>query len=106
MDITVQLTVIRRATVTVTGRLDALTTPEMRTELTRLEQADVHDITIDLSGVEFVDSAGLAALVKAMKTAREHGGDVELIRPRSDDAYRVFQLTKFDAVFTIHPAQE
>ena len=106
MDITVQLTVIRRATVAVTGRLDALSTPELRTELARLEEADVRDVTIDLSAVEFVDSAGLAALVKAMKTAREHGGDVELVRPRSDDAYRVFELTKFDAVFTIHPAQE
>lgn len=104
MNIDVHETVTRLATVSLSGRLDALSAPDLRTELTRLLDDGVHRLRIDLADIEFVDSAGLAALVRAMKTARQHGGDIELVRPRSDEAYRVFQLTKFDSVFTIHRA--
>ena len=58
-------------------------------------------IAVDLSELEFVDSAGLAALVKGMKGAREAGGDLKLVAPRSADAMRVFELTRFDRVFVM-----
>ena len=102
MNIDVQEHIVRTATVTLSGRLDALSAPELRARLSELLDDGVHQLMVDLAEVDFVDSAGLAALVRAMKTAREHHGDVELVRPSSDDAYRVFELTKFDDVFTIH----
>lgn len=58
-------------------------------------------IIVDLSAVEFVDSAGLAALVIGMKRARIEDGDVRLVSPQHPDAQRVFELTKFDDVFTM-----
>lgn len=101
MTIDIATTIETTATVRVEGRLDALTAPGLREQFGFLLDDDVTRITVDLSDVPFVDSAGLAALISAMKSARTAGGDVELIRPRSDEAYRVFELTKFDAVFTI-----
>ena len=106
MNIDVTEHVIRSATVRLDGRLDALSAPDLRARLIELSERDIHHLTVDLAAVEFVDSAGLAALVSAMKLARGNGGDVDLVRPRSDDAYRVFELTKFDAVFEIRRAAD
>lgn len=104
MKITTVDQVTRSTTVALEGRLDALSSPSLRKTLDAVFADGVHRIVIDLAAVDFVDSAGLAALVHAMKAARSEGGDVELVRPRSDDAFRVFQLTRFDAVFRIREA--
>lgn len=106
MNIDVTEHVLRSATLRLDGRLDALSAPRLRERLGALSEDGIHHLTVDLADVDFVDSAGLAALVSAMKLAREHGGDVDLVRPRSDDAHRVFELTKFDAVFTIRRAAD
>ncbi len=86
-------------TMALDGRLDALEAGQLRGILSEtIERGDVN-IAIDLSAVDFVDSAGLAALVKGMKDARQAGGDVKLVAPKSADAMRVFELTRFDRVF-------
>ena len=104
MNIDVATRVETSATLSVNGRLDALSSPDLRQRLANLESEGIDNILVDLSDIDFVDSAGLAALISGMKAARLAGGDVELVRPRSDEAYRVFELTKFDAVFVIHQA--
>lgn len=106
MNLESSITVVETVTIRLDGRLDAVHAPELRTALREAIDRGAIRILIDLSDVEFVDSAGLAALVHAMKACRELGGDVELARPRSDDAYRVFELTRFDAVFSIRPARD
>jgi len=83
------------------GRLDALEAVGLRELLAGYHEEGVHNLIVDLSKVEFVDSAGLAALVKAMKDARAQGGDVRLVRSPNPDASRVFELTKFDQVFVM-----
>ncbi len=89
------------ATITVTGRLDSVEAAPLRSEVSEHLNNGTNRIIIDLSSVEFVDSAGLAALVIGMKRARLNGGDVRLVRPSHVDAQRVFALTKFDDVFVM-----
>lgn len=60
----------------------------------------VSHFRIDLSGVNFVDSSGLAAMVRGMKRARERGGDVALIAP-SDPVRVILELTCLDVAFVI-----
>ena len=91
------------ATVVLAGRLDAVAAPDLQTVLTGLIATGRVRLTVDLTDVGFVDSAGLAVLVRARRETRAGGGGVELIAPRSDDALRVFRLTQFDQVFTMHP---
>ena len=100
MNIDIDTTVETSATISVNGRLDALSAPDLRQRLSSIESEGIVQILVDLSAVDFVDSAGLAALISGMKAARLAGGDLELVRPRSDEAYRVFELTRFDQVFT------
>ena len=71
----------------------------MRAELDRVLRAGASRLVVDLVAVTFVDSAGLAALVRARRDARQLGGDVVLISPSDRDALRVFGLTQFDEVF-------
>lgn len=83
------------------GRLDALEAPGLRETISEQLAVGPTALIIDLSEVEFVDSAGLAALVKGMKDARKGGGDLRIVSPVADDAMRVFRLTRFDKVFSM-----
>ena len=85
---------------TLSGRFDAVEAVEVRRRLAD-ELGTVDHLVVDLTDVGFVDSAGLAALARARRDRVLRGGSVVLVRPRSDDAMRVFHLTQFDAIFTI-----
>ncbi len=87
-------------TIRLSGRLDALEATELRQLFNDHLQDGQVNLAIDLSELEFLDSAGLAALVKGMKDARAAGGDLRLVWPRSADAKRILELTSFDKVFT------
>ena len=101
MDITSQTHNFDVVVVGLTGRLDAFEAQGVRALFTEHIDAGRSRLVVDLSAVEFVDSAGLAALVRAMKRCREVGGDVRLVAPADPSANRVFELTKFDQVFTM-----
>src|ERR1700722_14412751 len=56
------------------GELDAFTVSQFRQALADLASSSI--LVIDMSGVPFVDSAGLGALIGGIRRTREHGGDV------------------------------
>ncbi len=89
------------ATIVVSGRLDSVEAAPLRVTMNEFLSKGTNRIVVDLSNVTFVDSAGLAALVIGMKRARLEKGDVRLVSPQHPDAKRVFELTKFDDVFTM-----
>jgi anti-sigma B factor antagonist len=85
------------------GRLDATAKTEVKTILEKLlNKKDQPKVVIDLEGVRFIDSSGLAALVSGLRLAREKGGNIALsgVQPQ---ARTVFHLTMLDRVFSIHP---
>lgn len=88
------------------GRLDALEAPGLREAIGEQLSEGPTSLIIDLSDVEFVDSAGLAALVKGMKDSRRGGGDLRIVSPKAEDAMRVFKLTRFDKVFSMFDTLE
>lgn len=81
------------------GRFDAVEAPLVREELSRIIDAGIRTVVVDLSAVSFIDSAGLAALVRARRDTQRSGGDIILISPSEHSALRVFRLTQFDDVF-------
>lgn len=90
-----------RATITLTGRFDVVEALGVREQLAGAEVAATRHLTIDLRGVTFVDSAGLAVLARARRDRALIGSSLTLIRPISDEAMRVFRLTQFDQIFTM-----
>ncbi|HYN73430.1 MAG TPA: STAS domain-containing protein [Nakamurella sp.] len=87
------------ATIVLLGRLDAVEAPTLRQQFAGIFDAGAVTVVVDLVGVTFIDSAGLAALVRARRDAQSAGGDLVLIRPADEAALRVFRLTQFDEVF-------
>lgn len=88
----------------VDGRLDAVTAPDLRHAIAEHLDRGLVDLVVDLAAVTFIDSAGLAALVSGMKRSRQGGGDLRLVRPIAANAFRVFELTRFDRVFAFTDA--
>ena len=92
--------VTRSSAVTVlVGRFDAVEAPLVRAELSRIIDGASAIVVVDLSAVNFIDSAGLATLVRGRRDAQRAGGDIILISPTDHSALRVFRLTQFDEVF-------
>ena len=88
------------ATVWVTGDVDCYTSPELRTALVALIQEGAQQVTIDVSGSQFIDSTGLSVLVGALKRLRENGGNM-VVKSPSDPARRLFEITGLDTVFEV-----
>ena len=63
------------------------------------------EIVVDLAGLEFIDSSGVAALARGRKHARHAGGDLLLAAPRQQ-VLRVLTLTRLIDVFPVHPSVE
>lgn len=93
------------ATIAVTGRLDASNAQTLKESLEQLIDAGTTHLVVDLAKVPFVDSAGLATLVSALKLTRRVGGNV-LLSGVQPQARTVFSLTMLDQVFAIHPNVE
>ena len=60
-------------TVTVVGEVDTFTAPVLRSTLDSQLEQQPKELVIDLSGVQFLGSAGLAVLVETQKSSRAGG---------------------------------
>ncbi|MDX1520461.1 MAG: STAS domain-containing protein [Anaerolineae bacterium] len=87
------------------GRLDATANPIVRSTLQKLINEKQLKIILDLKGVSFIDSSGLAALVSGLRLAREQAGNI-VLSGAQPHAQTVFRLTMLDRVFSIHPTHE
>ena len=56
---------------------------------------------VDMSGVTYIDSSGVASLVEAFQRTRDENSTFALVAV-SPAALRVLQLARLDKVFTIH----
>lgn len=63
------------------------------------------DVVVELSGVSYIDSSGVASLVEAFQSARRQGTGFALAAV-SESALRVLQLARLDKVFPIHGSVE
>lgn len=59
------------------------------------------EIIVDLAGLEFIDSSGIAALVLARVQARRAGGDLLLAAPQ-DQVLRALAVIRLADVFSVH----
>ncbi|MEV4139917.1 STAS domain-containing protein [Dactylosporangium sp. NPDC049742] len=86
--------------VAVTGELDVATSAELRQYLHARLDDGVTALTVDLTGVAFLDSTALSVFVGVYKRLHEAGSGLTLVAPH-ERLLRVFRLTALDRVFTI-----
>jgi anti-anti-sigma factor len=73
----------------IVGEIDAHTAPEITTVVAG---TDADSLEIDLSGVDFVDSSGLRALIEAHQLFESSGRSLMLVRP-SPIVARLFDIS-------------
>jgi anti-sigma B factor antagonist len=81
--------------------LDATAAPDFNQKLESLLTDGKQKIVIDLKDTRFIDSSGLATLVRAFKRARAAGGALALagLQPA---VLKIFELTRLDRAFDIY----
>lgn len=85
--------------VSLTGELDAHTATTLRALLATQLLTGPGNLVLDLSGLTFIDSAGLATLIAADKGVRRAGRHLVLAAPGAA-VRKVLHLTGIDAVLT------
>ncbi|MBR6873708.1 MAG: STAS domain-containing protein [Ruminococcus sp.] len=89
----------QRLDVSVEGRLDAVTSPELEEKLTPA-LADIQTLIFDFSGLKAISSAGLRVLLTAVKRMDEQSGTMT-IKNASEEVKKVFKLTGFMKVLNV-----
>jgi anti-sigma B factor antagonist len=77
------------------GELDLASAPRVQTELARLRDTGIR-VTLDLSELEFMDSAGLVAILGSVQSARDAKTTLEVERRLRPVVARLFELTRTD----------
>lgn len=92
-----------KLTVELKGRLDTSTSPELEAEMIPMLRS-VTELTMELAELEFITSAGLRVLLKAVQIMRDQG-EMTVMNPNSE-VREVFDLTGFSGILTIKPEAE
>ena len=93
------------AVLKVNGYLDTTTAGELETALYGLLKKNNYKIVIDLSGVNYISSAGWGIFIGEIKEIRNHGGDLKLAG-MVGDVFEVFQLLEFQSILEAYPSTD
>ena len=105
MDITVKELGDGVAVLQLDGRLNMVTASCLRDHVGSAVASGHNRIAIDLTGIDFIDSSGLGALINGLKTARQAGGDLRIAAP-NDQVKLVLQLTNMERLLTAYDSAE
>ncbi len=100
LEITVQ-TMTRVDLVTVSGRVDSSSAPELDGKLKEIMGNGRYQIVLDLANVNYMSSAGLRTLVAALRECKNHNGDVRL-SPPSERVAEVLELAGLASMFSTY----
>jgi anti-sigma B factor antagonist len=92
------------AVVALHGELDIMDAAEVAAALTAVTAREPQ-IIVDLAGLEFIDSSGVAALAHGRRQARQAGGYLILAAPRRD-VMRVLAITRLADAFSVYATVE
>lgn len=94
------------AIIVVQGEVDLYSSPRVREAILGAMSARTPTVVVDLSGVGYMDSSGVATLVEGLQSSRGYGG-VFRLAGLGDSVRQVFKFAKLETVFEIYPdAQE
>jgi anti-sigma B factor antagonist len=86
------------------GELDLVDAADVAAALVTVTALEP-EIIMDLAALEFIDSSGVAALVRGRAHARHAGGDLLLAAPR-EPVLRVLAITRLTDNFSVHASVE
>jgi anti-sigma B factor antagonist len=94
---------------TVSGELDLNTAPELERPLERAIAEDGPSVIIDLSACEFIDSTGIAVIVRAWQKLDHRDGNSSgrlVLCTSNDQVQRLLAITGVESSISIHPDRD
>ena len=89
--------------ITLAGELDLYSASQLEDAIASALEEGARTVILDLLGVTFLDSSGLAVITAGAKRARAASGDLVLVTDRHD-VLRVIKITGLDRFLTVHPS--
>ncbi len=89
------------AVVTVTGKMDALTSPAYQQELNGLIAGGTIAFVVDFDGLDYISSAGLREILATAKVVKGKGGEVRFANVKGT-VREVFEMSGFSSIFPLH----
>ncbi|HYL26934.1 MAG TPA: STAS domain-containing protein [Candidatus Nitrosotalea sp.] len=87
------------------GSLDLATAPTVRAALSEATEKGGHNLIVDLTPLEFLDSTGLGVLIGAHRRASEHNGSLRLV-VSDGPISRLLNITGLITVFAVYHSLE
>lgn len=84
--------------VTLNGRLDATTSPDLEENLQDIKE-NIKELILDFKDLQYISSAGLRVIMNTQKVMNSKG-NMKIINV-SDIVMDVFKITGFDKILTI-----
>ena len=75
---------------------------EVESRISEVANHGIHKLILDLSGIEYLDSAGLGALMILYGNMKVRGGQLRLVAPGAR-VREVLKMTNTDAILPIDP---
>lgn len=85
-------------------RLDSSNAGAFNEELELVTEAASRTVVIDMQGLDYISSAGLRAIMQAVRKIEHQGGSLALCS-LSSDVRAVFETSGFDQLIAIHPTR-
>ncbi len=86
------------------GEIDLSESPDIRKQILGYINKK-NNLLVDMSGVDYIDSSGVASLVEGLQVSRTNKLEFALLGV-SDSALKVLQLARLDRVFKIYKSPE
>lgn len=87
------------------GDIDINSSPQVKKVFDKVVQAKSGKVLINMKGVGYIDSSGLATLVEVLKNFRAYGGKLKLCN-LSSKVKSLFEITKLEKLFDISDTEE
>lgn len=91
--------------VQIEGEIDMARSPELREILSVHAEAQRPALLLDFSGVEYIDSSGLATLVEYVQKSSAFGGKFAVGGLR-ESVQTIFEMVRLHEVFPVHARLE
>jgi anti-anti-sigma factor len=89
----------------VRGKVDTVSAPAFEKGLSSALNREENHVVLDLSGLEYISSAGLRVILSAAKTLKAKGGEIRLAATQGS-VKKVFQISGFFSLFKSFDTQD
>ena len=89
----------------VEGDIDINSSPDIRKAFDKTVNSKIMKVIVNLTGVSYIDSSGLATLVEMLKRAKVYGGKLRLTNLAAK-VKSLFEITKLERLFDIYDTEE